>query len=538
MPRQFVCRSSILNNRALVVLTSLALSACAASADSFANGPEVDANEELLVGQWGDDDQSFAAFKGIPFAAAPVADLRWRAPRPHTPRSGKQQANEYAAACMQGQHIVKWYADVAAYFGAGRGETGKPNGISEDCLYLNVWTPDLPDKDEEGALPVMVWFHGGSNKGGWSYEPNYIGAELARKGVVVVTTTYRLGPFGFFSHPALEGSQPDEAIANFGLLYQILALEWVQANIAAFGGDANNVTCFGESSGAGDLGSVFAADVGVCDRWIAQSPGGSFAERSSLAEEQARGEKIAAQMGIESNADSVHRLRSAPPREVLAAADEALPGHYYDVVKDDRSVVNTPLESLNREQRSKIDFLIGTNRDEWYMYIAEDTDWQDVDRWLENAAPSRASVLKAQVENETDPRRALDRLRTARDTLCEVRIVAARVTATGGRAWVYYFTRQRAGPGGEKVGAYHGTEIPYVFGTHDAWLPTEQIDRRLTDAVMDYWVQFAQTGDPNVPGRPEWPLYRAEKPAVLELGEKIQVVPPVDAALCIWLGPE
>jgi len=120
---------------------------------------------------------------------------------------------------------------------------------------------------------------------------------------------------------------------------------------------------------------------------------------------------------------------------------------------------------------------------------------------------------------------------------CPARRVAARINATDGRAWIYYFTRQRAGPGGEKLGAYHGTEIPYVFGTHDEWLPVESIDIELTDAVMDYWVQFARTGDPNMSGRPDWPAYRAEKPAVLELGEKIQAIAPVDAALCLWLGP-
>jgi len=132
---------------------------------------------------------------------------------------------------MQGPHIVDWYADVAAEFGAGPGETGRPNGVSEDCLYLNVWTPDLDADDAAGMLPVMVWFHGGSNKGGWSYEPNYVGAELARKGVVVVSTAYRLGPFGFFSHPALAETQPGEAVANFGLLDSIAALGWVQAHI-------------------------------------------------------------------------------------------------------------------------------------------------------------------------------------------------------------------------------------------------------------------------------------------------------------------
>ena len=163
-----------------------------------ADGPRVHANGEDLVGAWVYGRGSVAVFKGVPFAAPPVGELRWRAPRPHQPRQGPQQAVEFAPACMQGPHITNWYAGVAAGFGYGPETVGRPNGVSEDCLYLNVWTPS----PQTGAgLPVMVWVHGGSNKGGWSYEPNYIGDKLAARGVVVVTVTYRLGPFGFFSHP-------------------------------------------------------------------------------------------------------------------------------------------------------------------------------------------------------------------------------------------------------------------------------------------------------------------------------------------------
>jgi para-nitrobenzyl esterase len=154
------------------------------------NNPLLRANAEQLEGQWTDESKTVAVFKGIPFAEPPVGALRWRAPQPHQARVGNQDASEFAPACMQSSHIVDWYADVARMFGAEPGSTAEPNGISEDCLYLNVWTPNLAGR-EKG--PVMIWFHGGSNKGGWSYEPNYIGANLAAKGVVVVTVAYRLG---------------------------------------------------------------------------------------------------------------------------------------------------------------------------------------------------------------------------------------------------------------------------------------------------------------------------------------------------------
>jgi para-nitrobenzyl esterase len=502
-----------------------------------AQAPTVSANGEHLDGLWANGEEDVAEFLGIPFAAPPVGELRWRAPQPHEARSGRQAATQFAPACMQGPHIVDWYARVAAAFGAGRDEIGNPNGVSEDCLYLNVWTPNLPASGTSERLPVMVWFHGGSNKGGWSYEPNYLGAKLAARNVVVVTTAYRLGPFGFFSHPSLADSQPGEPIANFGFLDQIAALEWVRAHIESFGGDPDNVTCFGESSGAGDLGNMFVTNIDLCRQIIAQSPGGSYALRKTLADAQANGLRIAAELNIENDDAAAHRLRAVPAREIIAAADTALPGHYFDVVTDDKTLVEAPLESLDRQQQSKISFLIGTNRDEWYMYLDEDTAREDIGNWLAEHAPGYATELQEQVADEADPRRALDKIRTARNMRCPARRVAARINATGGRAWIYHFTRQRAGPGGEKLGAYHGTEIPYVFGTHDDWLPVEAIDIELTDAVMDYWVQFARSGDPNLPGLPDWPVYTAEEPAVLELGEQIRAITPVDAALCLWLGP-
>lgn len=520
---------------AILLLVSLA-GICNVTVAGGPDAPRAHANGEGLVGAWSEIAPGIASFKGIPFAAPPVGELRWRKPQPHVSREGEQPATEFAAACMQGPHIVDWYTRVAKDFGAGREDVGKPNGISEDCLYLNVWTPNLAGKEK---LPVMVWFHGGSNKGGWSYEPNYHGDRLAARGVVVVTLAYRLGPLGFFSHPAMQAT-PDEPIANFGWLDQEAVLHWVQAHITVFGGDPGNVTAIGESSGAGDLAEMLASDAsaGLFQHAIAQSPGSDFSRLKTLADEQENGLKIAAALGIDNDHEVMAKLRAVPAEQLLEVADRALPGHYYDIVIDEQTVYATTLHRLERARKATVDLLIGTNADEWYMYFDESADAAAVDRWLADNAPKYADTLRAQVANETDPRHALDRLDTAKNMRCSARRAAARITATGGRAWVYRFTRQRPGPGGDKLGAYHGTEIPYVFDMHDDWLPTEDIDRQLTDVVMDYWTQFARTGDPNLPGRPTWPLYRAEKPAVMELGNEIRVIPPYDAALCLWLGPE
>jgi para-nitrobenzyl esterase len=519
----------------LVMLWMMALLLAGASL-AAGNDLVVRANGEQLEGQWADESETVAVFKGIPFAAPPVGELRWRAPQPHKLRAGIQSAREFAPACMQGSHIVDWYADVARNFGSGPADTARPNGVSEDCLYLNVWTPN-PVGNEK--LPVMIWFHGGSNKGGWSYEPNYIGAKLAAKGVVVVTVTYRLGPFGFFSHPSLQATGNDQAVANFGWLDQLAALDWNHAHIAAFGGDPDNVTAIGESSGAGDLANMLGTEIatGVYHRAIAQSPAADLVKRRTLADERRNGEKLATELGIANDDRAIEKLRQQSAKQILAASERILPGHYFEVVIDDVTFRQAPLETLSREKDIGIDLLIGTNKDEWYMYYADDTDWGDVDLWLERNAPRSVEPLRAQFADETNPRRALDRLETAKEMLCPNRRAAARITAAGGRVWFYYFSRQRPGPGGDKLGAYHGTEIPYVFDSHDAWLPTDAVDRRLTDAVMDYWVQFARSGDPNVPGRPEWPQYRTDKPEVMELGDNIKPIPPVDTALCVWLGP-
>ena len=499
------------------------------------SGPTVVANGEELHGAWEDDESRIAVFKGIPFAAPPVGDLRWRAPVPNTPRQGLQTATEFAPACMQGPHITNWYAGVAEDFGHGPEAVGRPNGVSEDCLYLNVWSPQL---DPEARLPVMVWVHGGSNKGGWSYEPNYIGTRLAAKGVVVVTIAYRLGPFGFFSHPVLDNGE-GQPVANFGWLDTGLAIEWVAENIPAFGGDPENITGMGESSGAGDISDWVAAEIAeerLYHRSIAQSPGGSLDERRTLANEQATGRRLIDSLDIKGEL-SAERLREIPAQNLLAAAEIELPGHYFDAVLDGLTFKLRPIEALDQAKGARIDVLIGTNADEWYMYLDEDSTRKDLERWVEENAPDHAEALLAEVEDETNVRGAIARLRTANDYLCPSRYFASKVNELGGRGWVYYFTRQRPGPGGEKMGVYHGTEIPYVFDMHDDWLPTEAIDHAVTEAVMDYWVQFARTGDPNLPGRPEWPLYTAENPMVMELGDRIGAMEAHDQALCDILGP-
>lgn len=499
----------------------------------------VSANGEELHGRWVGGIKPVAEFAGIPFAQPPVGDLRWRAPVPHDAREGVQDATRFAAACMQSDRIVDWYAAVAAEFGHGREVVGRPLGMSEDCLYLNVWTP-RPVR--EGGLPVMVFVHGGSNSSGWSYEPNYVGVNLAGQGVVVVTIAYRLGLFGFFSHPAF-GTGETEDVANFGLLDIRAAFQWVHDHIEAFGGDPKNITAFGESAGAFNLVDLLLADLAagkggtsLFARLVSQSIGGPPADRQTLEEEQALGVQLAGQLGIGPEV-TASQLRSVPAVDLLRAQTDLPKEHYFDAVIDGRSVVHHPLEPLGNGQAEGVELVIGNNEDEWYMYVAEDSTRQDLEEWIMANAPQHRDALLTAVGDEREVRKALDRLRTGRNMRCPSRYLAARLSDAGGKAWIYNFSRQRAGPGGERLGAYHGTELPYVFDSHDAWLPTDAVDRELTVAVMDYWVGFASKGDPNVAGRPRWPRYTRDNPVVLQLGDRVVESGPIDPELCDLLRP-
>jgi para-nitrobenzyl esterase len=510
------------------------LPACSASLS--AGSPRASANGETLIGLWEGDDGRIAAFKGIPFAAPPVGALRWRAPQPHQPRPGEQPAHNFAAACMQGEHMTRWYEGVARDFGADPGGVGKFNGVSEDCLYLNVWTPAL---SANARLPVIVWVHGGSNAGGWSYEPNYVGDRLAAQGAVVVTVSYRVGPFGFFSHPSLQ-NEPGAPIANFGWLDILAAAQWVKRHITGFGGNPDNVTLMGESSGAANILDFVvqesAAQSGF-DRVILQSTPNRFGPRRNVLQAMEAGERLIDFLGVDAASLTADQLRALTAQDLLSAADAMETNAYYDIVKDGVTFTRTPSQALGTERLAELDVLIGSNADEWLMYLDQTTRGFDVDHWLYENARGSSATLRRLAETDQNPRKALDRLETARKMACPSRYLAERVTAAGGRAWVYWFSRQRPGPGGERLGAYHGTEIGYVFDQHEYWQAVDARDRELTRAVMDYWVAFARSGDPNFSDRPGWPMYRAARPEVLELGDEIRVIPPPDQDLCLWLGP-
>ena len=457
----------------LLFIAIIALGGCEQS-------PSVTVNSELLIGKY--VGEGIAAFLGVPFAEPPVGDLRWHAPRALTSKLERRETTEFAAACMQTMRILDWYRSMAESFGASA-DYYDDLRVSEDCLYLNLWTPTL---DNEAKLPVMVWVHGGSNKSGWSYEDNYRGHVLAPQGVVVITVAYRQGAFGFLSHPELES---ESAVANFGLWDLIAALQWIQDNVEHFGGDPNRVTLFGESSGAENiLALMFSNEAGhLFHRAALQSTAGVGLSMSTLGDEQRRGADLMAAMG----ARSLQDLRKTSAASLLQAYTELTADHYHSPAIDGQLITESTWESMQASSWPDHALIIGTKADEYS-----------------------------------------DRAATAEEYVCPSQSVAAKRTASGGDAWMYFFSRVREDEAGAEFGAYHGAEYPYVFGVHDDYMSTTDWDLELSAQMQQYWINFASTGNPNGEGLPEWPIFERPEPLVQEFGDALVTIPATQPEIC------
>ncbi|MBL4629654.1 MAG: carboxylesterase family protein [Paraglaciecola sp.] len=500
----------------------------------LANDPllvQVNAGNEVLVGKYTDKTMKVAAFKGIPYAASPAEERRWQAPKSHQPRPGKQWATKFSDACFQDSYNTQWYQQVGNAFGVSPTVFNDPN-FSEDCLYLNIWTPSL---EKNKKLPVMVWIHGGSNKGGWSFEKNYIGNKLADKGqVVVVSIGYRLGVFGFFSHPELASTT---APANFGLLDQISALKWIKKNIKQFGGDNSNITLFGESAGAANIGNLMLSPLAdsLFHRAISQSGGFQLWNNITFTKQQKFGNELAKAFGIQGK--SLALLKELSAEEIFNKAKQQFPQHYYGATINENVLPDSSLNLLFNHKQ-KVDLLIGSNQDEWLMYL--DNSPVKLKQMIDSHPEKIREHLKLRAQQENSIAKGHDQASTLIDMVCPAYAYAEQIIESDNRAFVYRFKRVRPSEGGRKLQAYHGAEIPYVFDSRDHWLTTNKDDITLTTAMIRYWSNFAKNGDPNdtnQPKLPYWPQFNSDRPMVQALSKNITSIAAPDFLTCQKIFP-
>jgi len=466
----------------------------------------------------GTSENGLTVYLGIPFAAPPVGDLRWRAPQPPLPWTETRTADKFAPACIQSPLI-------------SRALGLEPPPTSEDCLYLNVWTPAKTPRDH---LAVMVWIYGGGFTAGATSVPTYNGANLAGKGVVVVSVAYRLGALGFLAHPELSAENGGHS-GNYGLLDQIAGLQWIKRNIAAFGGDPKRVTIFGESAGGISVSMLAASPLakGLFQGAISES-GGSFAPPKlsneggenvpPLAVAEKDGAAFISKLGAASIADArkisaADILKNSPPG--LGGAwpnfdGYALPGDQYKLYEA-KHYNDTPI-------------LIGTNADEGALFVQAITAAAYVAN-VRSGYGDYAEKILAAYPGGSDA----EALRSARDLFRDSAFAwntwswARLQSKTGkGNIYVYYFSHRPPYPNTPQFkdwGAAHGGEIAFVFGTFAANASVSAADHAVSDEMSSYWVNFAKTGDPNGSGLPAWPVFSSAQAQVMNLNDPSKAIP-------------
>jgi para-nitrobenzyl esterase len=479
----------------------------AMSAAGFSIGklaPPVAWVEDRLV--HGTTEDGLAVYRGIPFAAPPVGDLRWRAPQPAPKWEGVLQATNFAPSPIQGGN--------------------PPSGKSEDCLYLNVWTPAKLANDR---IPVLVWIYGGGFGAGATSEANYNGAKLAQKGVVLVSIAYRVGPIGFLAHPELSAETTNRVSGNYGLLDMIAGLQWVQKNIAAFGGDPDKVTIFGESAGGIAVSMLCASPQakGLFHGAISQS-GGSFGpprpttfpgeNMKRLVDAEHEGEAFARNAGVSSLAE----LRKLAPDKLPAGRGWPIVDGW--VIPDDQY----KLYAAGKYNDTPI--LVGYNSDEGASFSPPKTPEDYIAGVKTRYGKFADDLIKAYpVGTNSVPKTARDLMRDA--AFGWQTWAWARLAAQTGKSKVfsYYFDQHPDYPEGSSRAGYgmpHGADVPYAFQRLNPNSPqTTKADLELSDAVSTYWVNFAKRGDPNGEGVPNWPAFSDKNPQVMYFNQKPYVGP-------------
>jgi para-nitrobenzyl esterase len=464
------------------------------------------------------------AFLGLPYAAPPVGDLRWRAPQPARPWQGEREATQVGPRCMQTSRL-------------GNIDPQNPR-MSEDCLYLNVWTPA---KSAGEKLPVMFWIYGGSFNVGSGSEPWYNGANLARKGVIVVTLNYRVDVFGFLAHPELTAESEHHASGNYGLQDQAAALGWVKRNIAAFGGDRARVTIFGESAGSLSVSALMASPLGrgLFARAIGESGAMLYPDKSpfalaSLDKAEQSGMKVATLLG----AHSIAELRAKPPGDVLdAVAKNAKSVGASRLPIIDGYVLPQNVAALfSSSRQNDAPLLAGSNADEGTLFagrVPTPTPAKYTEALQKFFGNQAGAVLKIYPDMTADRTKASYAQLLGDELISYPTWLWDELQVRTGKAPVYRYSFELRPPAPETsltplaaAGVFHTAEILYLFDNLQvrnwSWRPE---DRRMAELLSTYWTNFAKSGDPNGPGLPQWPAFAGANGSVMRLGTQPVVGP-------------
>jgi para-nitrobenzyl esterase len=454
-------------------------------------------------------DNRVRTFKGVPFAAPPVGPLRWKSPQPVASWSGVRKAVDFGPRCMQGNV----FSDMKFY----------DAGPSEDCLYLNLWMPEAAfdgRQPEQIKLPVMVWIYGGGFQAGATSEPRQDGGVLSKRGVLIVSMNYRLGIFGYFSHPELARESDRNSSGNYGLMDQMAALRWVHDNIAAFGGDPNNVTIFGESAGSISVSALMASPLakGLFHRAIGESGaffGGTLALKPHAETEQADAKWAEATLGT----SSIDKLRAIPAAQLLEAASK--PGMMRFAPNVDGYYLPETVSAIfTSGKQAQVPLLAGWNLDEGnyrQFFRGQPATVANYEARVKSQFGDKAEAFLKAYPATTDA----EAKRAAGDFAGDQFIAWSTwkwldLHAQTGHAPVYRYKFEQTlplapdAPAGAEPAAPHASDIEFVFNVLDARkLPWRADDRQVSDRMAAYWTNFAKTGSPNATDLPEWPVYRA-----------------------------
>jgi para-nitrobenzyl esterase len=455
-------------------------------------------------------------FKGIPFAAPPVGKLRWRAPQPVLPWNGVKVCDKFGPSPMQANPVPfsMWSQEFLI----------PKEPISEDCLYLNLWTPAISSKEKRA---VLVWIYGGGFSSGGSAVPIYDGEAMAKKGIMFVSINYRVGIFGFFANPQLTKESGHQASGNYGLLDQIAALKWIQKNIAAFGGDPANVTIAGQSAGSMSVNCLVASELAknLFQKAIGESGASFTGGNINLENAEQQGEKIMLSLGD----TSIAEMRAIPAEELMKKAQ----GHFAPVI--DGYVLQDAINKIFMDgKENKVPLLTGWNEEEG-LTTGPLKSAADYRRQIEKeyGADSQEFLQFYPAINDLEANQS--QLRLSRDIIFGVQNYTwANIESSQGlNVYVYRFIRRPPATGEYKrYGAFHTAEVPYAYDNLQfVNRPWESVDYKLADIMSSYWVNFAKSGNPNGESLPEWSAYKTGDKKIMLLGktQESEIIPGKDA---------